>query len=250
MATAVFRFYEELNDFLPGRQRQRDSAVEFSVPCPVRHLIETFGVPHTEVELILINSRSVDLEEPVQDGDRVSVYPIFEALNVAPLLRIRKTPLRTPRFIADAHLGRLARYLRLLGFDTLFDNDPGDQALAATARREGRILLTRDRMLLMHREVTHGCYIRKQRPLDQLAQVIDRCDLCKLIRPFSRCMKCNGLLRRVPKADIADQLPEGTREAHQEFWRCDVCGQLYWRGSHYARLRRLVVACETLGQQG
>jgi uncharacterized protein with PIN domain len=248
VSSATFRFYEELNDFLTPEQRKRDLSLSFTAPCPVRHLIENCGVPHTEVELILINGRSVDLETPVQDGDRVAVYPVFEAFDVSPLVRIREHPLRHPRFIADAHLGRLARYLRLLGFDTLFGNDPGDQALAASAGRERRILLTRDRMLLMRREVTRGCYIRAQRPLEQLAQVMARCDLYRLTRPFSRCMKCNGTLEPVPKASVAAQLSQGTRNTHDRFWRCGGCGQVYWQGSHYERLRRLVAAFESSGQ--
>jgi uncharacterized protein with PIN domain len=247
MATAIFRFYEELNDFLPASRRKRDQEIGFSPPCPVRHLIETFGVPHTEVELILINGRSVTLDERVRDGDRVSVYPVFESLDVSPLLRLRERPLRDPRFVADAHLGRLAGYLRLLGFDTLFANDPGDRVLAATSADQGRILLTRDRLLLMRKEITHGCYVRGDRPLEQLDYVMRRCDLYRLVRPFTRCMKCNGLLRAVSKSDVADRLPPGTRESYSEFWKCAGCGQLYWRGSHYKRLERLVAEASVLG---
>jgi uncharacterized protein with PIN domain len=240
MAVAVFRFYEELNDFLPTQRRKRDSLLEFPAPCPVRHLIEVFGVPHTEVEVILVNGRSVGLDERVKDGDRVSVYPLFEALDISPLLRLRERPLRDPRFVADAHLGRLARYLRLLGFDTQHENDPGDRALANMASRERRILLTRDRGLLMRKEVDHGCYVRENRPLEQLLYVMGRCDLYRLVRPFTRCMKCNSILREVPKAAVAAQLLPATRRHYQQFWQCAGCHQVYWRGSHYARLEKLV----------
>jgi len=160
MARAALRFYAELNDFLPRRRRAREFELEFESPCPVRHLIELCGVPHTEVELILLDGRSVGFEESVPDRARISVYPMFEALDVGPLLRLRARPLRRPRFVADAHLGRLARYLRLLGFDTLYGNDPGDAELARLSASEHRILLTRDRALLMRGEVTHGCYVR------------------------------------------------------------------------------------------
>jgi len=240
MASALFRFYAELNDFLPARQRLRDNPIEFQPPCPLRHLIETFGVPHTEVEVILMNGRSVGLEQPVVDGVRVSVYPMFEALDITPLLRLRERPLRDPRFVADAHLGRLARYLRLLGFDTLYGNDPGDEALAALAAGEHRILLSRDRGLLMRREITHGCYIRAGRPLEQLRYVLERCDLRRMVRPFTRCMKCNASLKRVAKAEVESRLQPATRAHYHDFWQCSGCGQVYWKGGHYARLQEFV----------
>lgn len=123
MAVATLRFYEELNDFLPRPVRKQDRRLEFNESATVRHLIETFGVPHTEVEVVLLNGVSVDLEQLAPDGDRISVYPVFESLDVTPLLRLRGYPLRTVRFLADAHLGKLAGYLRMLGFDTLYRND-------------------------------------------------------------------------------------------------------------------------------
>jgi uncharacterized protein with PIN domain len=241
MATAHFRFYEELNDFLPATQRKRDLPLEFEPPTPVRHLIETFGVPHTEVEIILINGESVGLDHRVVDGDRVSVYPLFEALDVTPLLRLRAYPLRDPRFVVDAHLGRLARYLRMLGFDTLFFDTGDDRDLAALSAEQHRILLSRDRDLLMHRVITHGCYIRPMPPLEQVAYVIQRLDLCRSIRPFSRCINCNGLLEDVAKEAIRHRLLEDTCRVFDEFRRCVDCDQIYWKGSHYQKLQRLVV---------
>lgn len=240
MATAIFRFYAELNDFLPVRRRRRDNSAEFHPPCPVGHLIETFGVPHTEVEIILVDGCSVGLDERLEEDARVSVYPMFEALDVSPLLRLRERPLRDPRFVADAHLGRLARYLRLLGFDTLYRNDPGDAVLATLASTQRRTLLSRDRGLLMRREITRGCYVRGARPLEQLRCVMERCDLRRLVRPFTRCMKCNAALRAVTKAEVAQRLPPATRKHYNEFWQCSGCRQVYWKGGHYARLQRLV----------
>ncbi|HEB97293.1 MAG TPA: twitching motility protein PilT, partial [Sedimenticola thiotaurini] len=198
MAVATLRFYEELNDFLPPQRRKREIRLEFEPPAPARHLIETLGVPHTEVEVLLRNGESVGLETPVRDGDRLAVYPLFESLDVTPLLRIRPRPLRRPRFLADAHLGRLAGYLRMLGFDTrLAEEGEDDRELVQRALEEGRILLTRDRALLMRREVTHGCFIHPQAPRQQLAYLIRRLDLCRLIAPFTRCIRCNGVLEPV-----------------------------------------------------
>jgi len=242
MALATLRFYEELNDYLPSQMRKRDIAVHFEPPCPIRHLIETQGVPHTEVEIILLNGVSVDLEAPVHDADRVSIYPMFEALDVTPLLRLRPDPLREPRFFADAQLGRLTRYLRLLGFDTLYENRIDDADLVQKATAGQRIILSRDRALLMRRDVSHGCHIRNDNPMEQLAQVIRRCDLSRVSRPFTRCMECNGPIEAVSKQDVAATLEPETLACFEAFWRCGDCGQIYWKGSHYERLQRLVTA--------
>jgi uncharacterized protein with PIN domain len=233
MAVATLRFYEELNDFLPHALRKRDIPLCFEPPAPVRHLVETVGVPHTEIELVLRNGESVDLEARVGDGDRLAVYPVFESFDVAPLVRLRAAPLRELRFAADAHLGRLARDLRLLGFDTVFANDVGDDALARCAASEQRILLTRDRQLLMRREVTRGCYLRAARPEEQLAYLVRRLQLCGLIRPFTRCTTCNTPVEAVPAAAVESQLPPSVRRLHECYWRCAGCGRVYWQGSHW-----------------
>jgi uncharacterized protein with PIN domain len=240
MAQATLRFYEELNDYLPPARRRRDIRLPFEPPCPVRHLIESLGVPHTEIELIVIDGISVGLETPVADGSRIAVYPMFESLDVSPLLRLRSRPLRDPRFFADAQLGRLARYLRLLGFDTLYADCIEDAELVRRAARDARIILSRDRGLLMRRAVTHGCHIRSDEPLQQLAYVLERCNLSDQTRPFTRCMECNGSLVAVDKADILEQLEPETRRHYDEFWRCDACGRIYWKGTHYRGLRSLV----------
>jgi len=240
MWSATLRFYAELNDFLPLSQRYAENPVEFQQGTKLRQLIEGFGVPHTEVELILMNGGSVGLDDSVQDGASISLYPMFEAFDISPLLRLRSRPWREPRFIADAHLGRLARYLRLLGFDTRFENDSGDKALARQAAGERRILLTRDRALLMRREITHGCYIRSQKPLEQVVIVMQRCDLYGQVRPFTRCMVCNGLLEATKKSRVQDALLPQTRKYFDEFWRCTGCGRIYWKGSHFARLNEML----------
>ena len=185
MVNASFRFYEELNDFLaPDRRKQ-----EFTVPCArqatTKHMIEALGVPHTEVELILVNGESVGFDRLLEDGDRVAVYPRFEAMDVTPLLRVRDRPLRETRFVADAHLGGLARMLRMLGFDTLYDHHFQDDDIVATAERDGRIVLTRDRELLKRRAVTHGCYVHALKSEQQLRESVERLDLARSARPFT-----------------------------------------------------------------
>lgn len=248
MARALLRFYEELNDFLPPDKRKRDIELGFESPAPVRHLIETLGVPHPEVELILINGHSVGLDRSVQDGDRISVYPMFESLDVRPLLRVRPAPLRNPRFVADAHLGKLARLLRMLGFDTLFFNDAGDQRMAELSARDGRVLLTRDKALLMRRVITHGCYIRSLQPKAQLQQVLKRLDLFRLMRPFSRCMECNQPLAVTQKAVLTTRLPKGVLDHYNDFWQCTGCGQIYWKGHHYRAMRAWIATMQEQGR--
>lgn len=188
MVTANFRFYAELNEFLaPGRRRHA-----FDSPCAqsatVKHMIEALGVPHTEVELVLVNGESVGFGLMLEEGDRVAVYPKFETFDVSPLLRVRDTPLRITRFVADAHLGGLARLLRMAGFDTLYDNNFGDSEIAAIAAQQGRIVLTRDRDLLKRRSITHGCYLHAQKPAQQLRELFERLDLARSVRPFSLCL--------------------------------------------------------------
>ena len=223
MTTATIRFYAELNDYLSPQLRQRDIELHFAPPCPVRHLIETQGVPHTEVEIILINGISVDLEAPTKNGDRISVYPMFEALDISPLLRLRPQPLRVPRFFADAQLGRLARHLRLLGFDTRYQNNIDDAELVRQAQAEHRIILSRDRALLMRRDVSHGVHLRLDDPEKQLIHVIQRCDLASSCHPFRRCIECNHPIEKVAKELVKNRLKPGTIAGFDEFWHCAGC---------------------------
>lgn len=240
MAQVQLRFYEELNDFLAPELRKRDFMHDFGRRTSVKDMIESFGVPHTEVEIILVNGQSVDFSHIVQDGERISVYPMFEGLDVTPLLRLRPQPLRTPRFIIDTNLGRLAGYLRLLGFDCLYRNDYADRAVAETAQREQRTVLTRDRALLQHRIIDRGYFVREVRPRFQVKEVLARFDLYRLIKPFSRCTRCNGELRDVDKATIVDRLEPKTKKYFDAFRLCTGCRQIYWQGSHYERSLKLL----------
>ncbi len=197
MLVAHFRFYAELNDFLPPERRFAEFAYDFLDVAAVKDRIESFGVPHTEVDLILANSEPVDFAYRVRDGDRISVYPVFEAFDIGGLSRLRPEPLRDPRFVLDVHLGRLAAYLRMLGFDTLYWRECADERLAEVSRAEHRILLTRDLGLLKRGAVTHGHYVRATHARQQLAEVVERFDLARLMKPFSRYMKCNAALEWV-----------------------------------------------------
>lgn len=240
MSCAEFRFYAELNDFLPADRRQKSFAHAFRGRASVKDMIESLGVPHTEVDLILANGRPVDFAYLVQDGDRISVYPVFESFDIAPAGRLRPEPLRVTRFALDGHLGRLAAYLRLLGFDSLYQNDWRDEDLARTAAAEERILLTRDRGLLKRNLVQRGYCVRSDRPRGQVMEVLGRLHLENSLDPFTRCLRCNGLLAPVDKLAIADRLAEGTRKHFEEFHQCRECGHIYWPGSHYKRMEEFI----------
>ncbi|NRF67408.1 Mut7-C ubiquitin/RNAse domain-containing protein [Aquincola sp. S2] len=234
--TASFRFYEELNDFLAPERRRTSFECRCAQAATTKHMVEALGVPHTEVELLLVNGESVGFDRQLQQGDRVAVYPKFEALDITPLLRVRERPLRTLRFVADAHLGGLAHGLRMTGFDTLYDNHYHDDEVERLARDEQRIVLTRDRELLKRRNITHGCYVRPLKPRQQLQHVFERLDLARSAQPFTRCLRCNGLLRPARAGEIA-AAPDDVRQRHQRFAACDGCGGLFWEGSHWRRMR-------------
>ena len=242
MAEALFRFYAELNDFLSPDRRQVGFIHHFEGRVSIKDMIEALGVPHTEIDLILINGESVDFSVLVQDGDRISVYPVFESFDIAPLLRVRPKPLRDPRYVLDVHLGKLAAYMRLLGFDTLYRNDYEDAELACISRDERRTLLTRDRGLLKRSLVTYGYCLRTKDSKEQVTAVLHRYHLHDQINPWSRCLRCNGRLQPVAKEAILHRLEPKTKLYFNNFQICADCEQIYWRGSHFGKLEALITA--------
>ena len=247
MATAEFRFFEELNDFLPPGRRKVWFPESFFPGESVKSVIENLGVPHTEVDLVTVNSESVSFSHILQENDRVCVYPVFESFDIAPVSKVRPEPLRSVRFLLDVHLGKLAGMLRMLGFDACCEEPFDDPSLAARSRREQRILLTRDRGLLKRTVVTHGCCVRSSDPMIQTAEVVRRFDLRDRIRPFTRCMACNGLLVGIDPGEAAGRVPEGVMERHREFKCCESCGRLYWKGTHWEHMRAKLASL--IGQQ-
>ncbi|MUL81549.1 MULTISPECIES: Mut7-C RNAse domain-containing protein [unclassified Mycolicibacterium] len=241
MAGAVnIRAYAELNDFLGSESR----GLTVRRPCrshqTVKDILEAMGIPHTEVDLILVNGNPVGFEHRPAAEDRIAVYPMFEALDIESTARLRPVPLRDPRFVIDVNLGRLAQLLRVLGFDVWWSNDAEDQTLADTSRDQQRILLTRDRCLLKRRAITHGLFVHSEQPEEQTLEVIRRLDLRRRVAPFTRCVRCNGRLSAVTKEEVMDQLEPLTRRYYDKFSRCADCRRIYWPGSHHARLTSLV----------
>jgi hypothetical protein len=207
---------------------------------PVKDIIESLGVSSDHVDMILVNGESVDLGYVVQEGDRVSVYPVFESFDISSVTRIRPRPLRRSRFVLDVHLGKLSSHLRMLGFDTLYRNDFTDETLLHLSNSERRILLSRDRQLLSDERITRGYLVQEKDPFLQVKEVLRRFDLFESIAPFQRCLCCNGLLEAVRKDAIMDRLPPRVSRHFEEFQICSGCNRVYWKGSHYGRMQMLI----------
>ncbi len=241
MKQARFRFYAQLNDFLLREVKDQTLTHNFYVSGSVKDAIEAIGVPHTEVDFIVANGIPVDFKYQVQDGDRVSVFPRFRSVDLAGLPHLQFPDWSEKRFVADGHLGRLSAYLRMLGFDTLYRSDYQDDELAHLSSSENRILLTRDRGLLKRNEITRGYFVRATEPARQLAEVVRELDLSSQLAPFRRCMHCNALLDSVEKKSIQHRLLPETARYFEEFYVCPACDHIYWKGSHYRRMKRLIL---------
>jgi len=243
-ATVEMRFYEELNDFLPPERRRQAFSVEVGEPRSVKDLIEAQQVPHTEVDLILVDGGSVGFDYLVRGGERIAVYPVFESLDVRGVARLGRPPLRDVRFIADVHLGTLVRRLRLLGFDCVYEPPWDDALLALRSATEHRVMLTRDRRLLMRSVVSHGMCLHSDRPDQQLREVVKRLDLAGAVKPMSRCSECNGRLAAVDPESVRHRIPPKTWHYTQVYYQCAGCGKLFWKGTHWPRLERIVLSVQ------
>ncbi len=238
--TAYFRFYEELNDFLPEEKRKVEFEHNYIDKASIKDMVEVIGVPHTEIDLILVNGRSVDFSYIVKDGDFISVYPVFESFNISGVQRLRQKPLRVPKFVLDVHLGTLAKYMRMIGIDTLYSNNYSDKEIVNISIKENRTILTKDRGILKRSKVTHGYWVRNINPEEQLAEIVKRFDLKNEINEFTRCMECNTPLEIIEKNKIENRLPPKVKKYHSEFSLCPKCNKIYWKGSHYEKMISLI----------
>jgi uncharacterized protein len=230
MIEATFRFHAELNDFLEPNQRGEPNLLLFSEHQTVKHLFESLGVPHPEVGSIQVNGQAADFARRLKDSDQVDVFPWSS--------EDRQSQARNGGhgFVLDIHLGKLARYLRIMGFDTAYQNDTDDEELAEISHVQERILLTRDRRLLMRNLVTQGYWVRSLEPRQQVLEVLRRFQLKDQVVPFQRCVRCNTPLEPVSKSEVLDRLEPLTKRHFEEFHICPACGQIYWKGSHYVRM--------------
>jgi len=240
MPKGTFRFYEELNDFLPKHRRKTDFEATFKGKRSIKDMIEALGVPHTEIDLILVNGNSVDFNYILQDEDRVSVYPVFESLNITNVTRLRKIPLRRTKFIADINIGDIVKYMRVLGLDLYYDPLLSTREIIEISKRENRVILTKSRKLLKFKDVSHGIFIRPGTTTEQIRRIIDCLDIKDNIKPFSRCLRCNTLLNIVLKEKIIDRIPPKTKEFCNEYVQCRSCNKIYWKGTHFINMEKVV----------
>jgi hypothetical protein len=236
MHKIYFRFYEELNDFLPEEKRKVRFTHNYIDRASVKDVIESLRVPHTEVDMILVNGKSAGFDYLITDGDDISVYPVFESLDITNVQHLRPKPLREPKFIADVHLGKLARYLRMMGFDVFYKNDFDDYQIVSLSLTERRAILTRDRGILKRSKVTHGYWVRTTNIKEQVIEVINRFDLKNIIKEFSRCIDCNTVLKPISKNEIIDDLPPKVSKSQESFSRCPACKKNYWKGTHHQKM--------------
>jgi hypothetical protein len=236
----TIRFYEELNDFLPGGRRKKDFTICFQGRRTIKDFIESLGVPHVEIDLLLVNGEPVNFEYIIQGGDRISAYPMFEAFDISEFSLIPRAPLRRPRFVADANVMRLGKIMRLMGFDCLQNAEWSDARISHISAEDRRIVLTRDRDLLKRRNIQHGLYVRHIQPVHQAQEVVRRLQLRNQCRPFSRCLSCNWKLLPVDKNLVMKNpgIPQGVKDQMEQFEQCQGCGKIYWQGSHFKRMER------------
>jgi hypothetical protein len=242
MATIHLRLYEELNDYLPAERRKRTFACQAADGATVGEVVDGLGVPREAIDMALADGTAVGFDHRVRDGERVALYPVFEAFDVGPVTALAGRPLRRTRFVLDVHLGRLARYLRLLGLDSLYRNDATDDELAAVSAAEGRVLLSRDRALVGRRDLSHAYLVSATAPRAQAVEVVRRLDLAGQVRPFRRCLVCNAEVAMIAVDEVVAPLPEWVRATQGQVARCPDCGRLYWRGGHWRRMQQLLNA--------
>ena len=240
MKTLSIRFYEELNDFLPAKKKKVRYEVNFFGTPSIKDIIESQGVPHTEIDLILVNGKSVRFNYRIKDEDDISVYPIFESIDISQLQHLRNKPLRNPKFVLDVHLRTQARYIRMCGFDAKYENDFSDQQLIDISVTERRAILTRDIGILKNGKVIRGYFVRNTKPVNQIFEIVNRFDLKNLIDEFTRCINCNNKLKHIPKEKLMMQLPPKVKTNYNDFLYCNKCRKIYWKGSHFIKMNYLV----------
>lgn len=236
----IFRLYAELNDFLPTERKQKQFIETFKTPVSVRETLISLGIPLSEIDLILVNGKSAALNHKLTEGDQISVYPVFESLDISSKTKVRKESLRQTKFVLDAHLGKLAKYLRMLGFDTLYQSNFEDDEIIDIAQHDHRIILTRDKLLLRSEKITHGYYIRSTEKHQQLKEVINKFDLTNQFKSFTRCMTCNEKLKEVNKKEVINKINQDTAHTFNIFYYCNNCDKVFWKGSHFERMENYI----------
>ncbi len=238
--TVFFRFFGELNDFLLPERKKKVFQHTVKGRPSIKDTLEALGVPHTEIDCILVNGQSVDFFYQVQEGDKILVYPQKVQPKIRKVKHLQPKMVGRPRFVVDSHLGKLVRHLRLLGFDSFYKKVFPDPEIVQIAVKEKRVVLTRDIGLLKNKVVKSAYWLRTPDPLQQLKDVLKQFNLYSKINPFSLCLECNGKIKRVAKQRISGHLPSKVKEYYNKFYQCQSCRKIYWQGSHYNKLSQIV----------
>jgi len=232
--SATFCFHKSLTDFLSPSLKHAAISYKFNGAPAIKDAIEAIGIPHTEVHIIVVNNCQVGFDYSLTDNDEVQVFPFEASREVLKNMLLQK-PAQV-KFILDVHLGKLAKSLRMLGLDAMYKTNLSDKTIAEIAALEDRIVLTRDVGLLKHRAISYGYWLRSQNSEEQLSEVIKRYNLASEIKPFTKCIACNGDIIQVSKEAVLESLPAKTKEYFNEFFQCKNCKRVYWKGSHYERM--------------
>lgn len=236
MPRVSLRFYAELNEYLPRELRWITFDRTVSDGSTLGQVLQSLQVPSNEMDLVLVNGESESLDHRLREGDRVSFYPVFDSIDVTAVTKVENRPLRRLRFVLDAHLGKLAHHLRMLGFDTLYRNDYRRDDLVRIANGEDRIVLSKSRTLLDTNVIEAGYCVKSSNPREQLIEVLQRFDLWRSVHPFQRCLHCNTVLHSASKDSVIDRLPEEVRRFYNDFKVCPLCGKTYWKGAHFENM--------------
>lgn len=237
--SAGFRFYNSLTDFLSHENKNSLINYQFTGSPSIKDAIEAIGIPHTEVDAIVVNDSAVRFSYKLKHNDEAKVYPYANITSLT-ANSLTPVPVYPLRFIADVHAGKLAKALRMLGFDTVYLNNFNDQQLAGIAERENRIVLTRDVGLLKHKKIKWGYWLRSQHANEQVQEVVNRFHLATAFRPFEICIACNGNIQPVKKEEILSLIPQKTIDYFNEFYQCLSCRKVYWKGSHYGNMQKKI----------
>lgn len=240
--TFYFRVYGPLNDFLPALLRQRVFALAYKTPIKIEEVLESIGIPRSEVALILVNSEPENHEYKIQENDYLSIYPVFESFDISAIAVNGQINIENPRFILDSHLGKLAKYLRMLGFDTLYENNYDDKYIIETGHSEKRIILTRDKLLLQSKDVLDGYYVRAVEKHEQLREVVRKFSLVNKFKSFTRCMTCNSELIPKGKNEIGHRVEQEILKVFNDYFYCSTCNKVFWKGSHFERMEKLILS--------
>ncbi len=239
MIIVSIHFNRELNQFLSREKRHQIYQVISHDARTIKDLIEAEGIPHTEVDIIKVNGDVVDFHYQIKSGDQIEIFQLITPKNLDMIVRLGRPPLPHLRFVADVNLGKLTKHLRMLGIDCSFAPHWNDLDLAHVSVAEERILLTRDRGLLKRKIIHHGIYIHSSEPAHQIEELVKRINITEFIKPFTRCLACNGLLMAVEKKEIQSRVPDETYRHINEFYGCDQCDKIYWQGAHWQRLHEM-----------